>query len=190
MRTLLVLLLLLAAPSAWCDSLYQPDSFRALTADQRAYRVGDALTVLVVENSSASNSANTTTTKQGSVGFGSTLTPGNADRKGNLALNEDFTGKGSLSRSGKLLATMTVNVVGRAENGDLLIAGSQLIELNGEKQQIQIDGRVRPADITDNNTVLSQRIADAHISYIGEGILGEKQRPGILTRFLSWLHIL
>jgi len=190
MRTLAVLLLLLAAPGAWCDSLYQPETFKALTADNRAYRVGDALTVLVVENSSASNSANTTTNKQGSAGFGSTLTPGNSDRKGNLALNEDFVGKGSINRSGKLLATMTVNVVGRADNGDLLIAGSQVIDLNGEKQQIQIEGRVRPGDITDNNTVLSQRIADAHISYIGEGILGEKQRPGILTRILSWLRIL
>ena len=187
---LLSLLLLVAAPSAWCDSLYQPETFRPLTSDQRAYRIGDALTVLVVENSSASNSANTTTTKQGSAGFGTTLTPGNSDRKGNLALNEDFTGKGSINRSGKLLATMTVNVVGHTENGDLLVAGSQVIELNGEKQQIQLDGRVRPADITDNNTVLSPRIADARISYVGDGILGEKQRPGILTRFLSWLHIL
>jgi flagellar L-ring protein precursor FlgH len=186
---ILPVLLLFAAPSAWCDSLYQPETFRALTSDNRAYRIGDALTVVVVENSSASNSADTTTEKRGSVGFAATLT-NNADRKGSVDLNEDFAGKGKINRSGKLLATLTVNVVGHTENGDLLVAGSQVIELNGEKQQLQVDGRVRPVDIGDNNTVISSRIADARISYIGDGILGEKQRPGILTRFLSWLHIL
>jgi flagellar L-ring protein precursor FlgH len=49
---------------------------------------------------------------------------------------------------------------------------------------------VRPIDVTETNTILSSRIAEAKISYVGDGLLGEKQRPGILTRFLSWLRIL
>jgi len=188
MRYLLLLLLPLALPAAG-EGLYNPETFRALTADNRAYRIGDALTVVVVENSSATSSADTSTAKNGSVAGAATLT-NNQDRRVGVDLSEDFGGRGKIQRSGKLLATMTVNVVGHTENGDLLISGSQLIELNEEKQQMQIDGRVRPADIADNNVILSSRIADAKISYIGDGILGEKQRPGILTRFLSWLRIL
>jgi flagellar L-ring protein precursor FlgH len=49
---------------------------------------------------------------------------------------------------------------------------------------------VRPEDITDANAVLSSRIADAKITYVGDGILGEKQSPGILSRILSWLRLL
>ena len=188
MRYLLLLLLPLALPAAG-EGLYKPETFRALTADNRAYRIGDALTVVVVENSSATSSADTSTAKNGSVAGAATLT-NNQDRRFGVDLSEDFGGRGKIQRSGKLLATMTVNVVGHTENGDLLISGSQLIELNEEKQQMQIDGRVRPVDIADNNVILSSRIADAKISYIGDGILGEKQRPGILTRFLSWLRIL
>ena len=189
MKTLLTVALLLASAQACGQSLYSPDTFRALTADNRAYRIGDALTVVVVENSSASSTADTSTAKNGSVSGTASLT-NNPTRSAAVELNEDFAGRGKVQRTGKLVATMTVNVVGHTENGDLLIAGSQLIELNEEKQQMQIEGRVRPVDIADNNVVLSSRIADAKISYIGDGILGEKQRPGVLTRFLSWLRIL
>jgi flagellar L-ring protein FlgH len=183
------LILSLAAASAAGQSLYSPDTFRPITSDHRAWRIGDALTVVVVENSSATSSADTTTGKNGSVAGAATLT-NNQDRRVGVDISEDFSGRGKIQRSGKLLATVTVNVVGHTENGDLLIAGSQQIELNEEKQNLQIDGRVRPMDIGDNNVILSSRIADARISYVGDGILGEKQRPGILTRFLSWLRIL
>jgi flagellar L-ring protein FlgH len=185
----LSLALLLAAVPASGEGLYRPDTFRSLTADHRAYRIGDALTVVVVENSSASNSADTTTEKRGGVGVAATLT-NNQDRRASVDITEDFTGKGRIQRTGRLLATVTVNVVGYTENGDLLIYGSQLIEVNEEKQQLQVDGRVRPVDIGENNVILSSRIADAKIAYVGEGLLGEKQKPGILTRFLSWLNIL
>jgi len=170
------------------ESLYREETFRPLTADHRAYRIGDALTILVVENSSAASSADTKTNKNGSAGI--TVHSTNSDKKAGIDLNEDFSGAGKIQRSGKLLATLTVNVVGHTENGDLLIAGNQLIEVNEEKQEIKLEGRVRPVDIGEGNTLLSSRIADAKISYIGDGILGEKQKPGVLTRFLSWLGIL
>jgi flagellar L-ring protein precursor FlgH len=170
------------------QSLYREDSFRSLTADHRAYRLGDALTVLVFENSSATTSADTSLDKQGSVG--ATLSTTNSDKKANLTLNEDFAGKGRIQRSGKLLAQLTVNVTAVAPNGDLIVAGSQLIEVNDERQHILLQGRVRPLDISETNTVPSSRLADARISYVGDGVLAEKQHPGFLTRVLSWLGIL
>jgi flagellar L-ring protein precursor FlgH len=187
MRTAVALLILAAAPASG-ESLYKPESFQSLTADRRAHRVGDALTVLVFENSSASASADTTTEKRG--GLGIALSTHSTDKRANVDLSEDFAGKGRIQRSGRLLATLTVSVAALAPNGDLIVAGSQLIEVNEEKQHIQLEGRVRPSDVTEANTVVSSRIADARISYVGDGILGEKQRPGILTRLLSWLGIL
>jgi len=83
-----------------------------------------------------------------------------------------------------------VRVVDVAPNGDLVVAGQQLIEVNEEKQEIKLEGRVRAVDVSESNTVLSTRLADAKIWYVGDGLLGEKQRPGILTRILSWLRIL
>ena len=76
------------------------------------------------------------------------------------------------------------------KNGELQIKGQQLIEINGDKQLIQIEGRVRPRDISENNTLPSSRVAEAKISYVGDGILAEKQSPGILSRILTKLGFL
>jgi flagellar L-ring protein precursor FlgH len=189
MRSFLFFSLILLVNTGNAESLYREETFRPLTADHRAYRIGDALTVLVVENSTAASSADTTTNKKGSVGI-TVHNPGRGDKTAGIDLNDEFNGAGKIQRTGKLLATLTVNVVGHTENGDLLIAGTQLIEVNDEKQHIKLDGRVRPVDIGEGNTIISSRIADAKISYIGDGILGEKQKPGVLTRILSWLGIL
>jgi flagellar L-ring protein FlgH len=188
LRNLLIVVALLLPAAPWAESLYSEASYRPLTSDQRAYREGDTLTVLIVENSSSSTSADTTTNKRGGVGISIGTTT--RTEKGSVDINEDFSGKGRIQRSGRLLAQISVTVTEVLPNGDLRVSGSQVIEVNQEKQNIQLAGRVRPADITEGNAVLSTRIADAHIVYVGDGLLGEKQRPGILTRFLSWLRIL
>src|SRR5260221_10784821 len=175
------LVVLLTAPCApaRAESLYREESFRPLTSDYRASRVGDVLTVQVFENSSAAASADTSTAKTGSVGatLHSPVPIKNAglDPKAGLDINEDFSGKGKIQRSGKLLAQLTVTVRAVAPNGDLIVAGTQLIEVNDEKQNIVLEGRVRPGDISESNTVVSSRLADARISYVGDGVLGEKQ---------------
>lgn len=171
-------------------SLYQGDgSYRPLTSDQRARRVGDMLTVLVVENSSASANASTGTEKSGGLTFGWKSTQ--RVESANLQLGDTFGGKGQIQRSGRLLAQLSVTVREiDAVSGLLSVTGEQQILVNDEKQAITLSGKVRPIDILDNNTVLSNRLADAHISYIGDGILSEKQHPGILTRLLGWLGIL
>lgn len=170
------------------DDLYRAGEFRALTSDRRARNVGDVLTVLVVENSSASSSAGTSTEKaaDGGVRF---VTP-NRQRSYGLGLDENFDGAGKVSRTGKLLAQLSVNIVAVQPNGDLLVKGEQLIEINGEKQAINIEGRVRPVDVSEGNAVLSSRIADSRITYVGDGVLAESQRKGWLPRILTLLGLL
>lgn len=190
MKTVLATILaaLLTPGGAAAESLYHESSFRPLTSDQRAYRIGDVLTVLIVENSSASTTADTTTDNRGGVGISIGTTT--REERAAVNVNQDFVGRGRIQRSGRLLAQLSVNVVDVLPNGDLQLVGTQMIEVNGEKQHIELMGRVRPADVTEGNAVLSTRIADARITYVGDGVLGEKQRPGVLTRFLNWLRIL
>jgi flagellar L-ring protein precursor FlgH len=185
---LLALALALAAGHAAAQGLYREETFRSLTADHRAQRVGDALTVLVIENASASASADTSTDKSAGIALG--VTGPSTAKSASADLSEQFSGGGRIQRSGKLVAQLSVSVIEVLPNGDLRVAGEQRIEVNEETQHIRLEGRVRPVDITEANAVLSLRIADAKITYVGDGLLGEKQRPGILARILSWLRLL
>jgi len=187
-RIVLVIAAVCCASGALAQSLYDETTFQSLTADRRALKPGDSLTVLVMENASASASADTTTTKQGGLTAGIKGTT--MSQTGSLTLGEDFGGKGTVNRTGRVAAQITVTVRSVAPNADLFISGRQQILVNGEKQLIELDGRVRPIDIDQSNTVVSNRIADAHITYVGDGILAEKQKQGILTHILGWLGLL
>lgn len=182
-----VLLLGVMSQSA-AESLYKPETYRALTSDRRAYRVGDILTVLVVENSSASATSGTSTDKGNDTGI-RFLSP-NSQKNYSLGINESFDGGGRIARTGRLLAQISVAVTAIDNTGDLKIKGEQLIEINGEKQSINLEGRVRPRDIDEQNTVLSNRIAEAKLTYVGDGVLAESQHKGWLSRLISLLGLL
>lgn len=191
MRILLCVLLACLPPlCAAGGSLYDEAQFRSLTQDRRALHVGDSLTVLIFENSSASANANTGLNKEGKVGFGLSARDPKVGGHFDLDMNEDHSGGGKITRSGKLAAQITVTVQKIETNGEMQVAGKQVIYVNDEKQEIVLKGRVRPQDVSETNTVVSTRLADASISYLGEGVLAEKQKPGIFTRFLSWLGLL
>jgi flagellar L-ring protein precursor FlgH len=186
-----------AVPGVGAHSLFEQSTFQSLTADRRALRPGDSLTVLVVENASASASANTTTNKTGGIiagikgdaisGAGSSS---GGQFNGSLSLGEDFGGKGTVQRAGRVAAQITVTVLSVAPNQELFVSGRQQILVNGEKQLIELSGRVRPIDVSENNTIVSSRIADASINYVGDGILAEKQKQGVISRIFSWLGLL
>lgn len=173
---------------AIAENLYNKDGFRALTADRRARNIGDVLTVLIVENSSAAATAGAKTGMSNAKGID--ISSPDKHRGYGLGLDESFEGSGKISRTGRLLAQLSVTVVGIDLNGDLKIKGEQLIEINGEKQVINLNGRVRPMDIGDNNSIASNRIADARITYIGDGVLAESQKKGWFSRVLSFLGLI
>ena len=80
-------------------------------------------------------------------------------------------------------------MVGIEANGDLRVAGEQVVEVNNEEQMIRLEGRVRPHDISETNAVVSSRIADARIQYVGDGVLAEGQRQGWITKVLTWMGL-
>lgn len=188
-RSVLALVLLLAATTAAsAQSLYDEKTFRPLTADNKAFRIGDVLTVQVIENATASANADTGTRRGNNV-TAQLSRPKLGPVAVGVATSGDFDGGGSTARAGKLLAQLSVTVREVLANGDLRVAGQQLLLINDEQQRIDLEGRVRPQDISDGNVVASSRLADARINYAGQGDLADRQRPAWWRKVIDWLGL-
>lgn len=171
-------LLLWAAPSG-AQSL-----FSDLTP-KRANRVGDILTILISENTSASNKATVKTGKTDALEIKSEgFIPLPATKQD---FKNTYNGDGSVVRSQQIQARVTATVVGRKDNGDLLIEGARQIEVNGEKEVVTVSGAVNPLIIPPDNTIEAFRIADLQITYKGKGVATEGSRPGFFLRLVNWL---
>lgn len=158
-------------------SLFDEGSYRPLAGDHKAFRMGDVLTVQVFEHSSASTSADTGTRRRNQVSA-ELDGPSVRGAGGRMAINGDFDGGGRTERSNRVLITLGVTVRELLPNGDLRVGGEQMLVVNGEQQRVTVEGRVRPADVSDGNVVLSTRMADARITYVGDGELSQRQeRP-------------
>lgn len=173
--------------TAWAESLYQPDTYRPLTGDNKAFRVGDAVTVQVFESSSASTSTDTNTQRKNSINASVTSVASSRQRGFGVTAGGDFEGGGTTQRANRLLATLTVTVREVLPSGELRISGEQLLKVNEETHRVNLEGRVRPQDISDGNVVLSTRLADARITYVGDGDLSERQRRGLWRSVMDWL---
>jgi flagellar L-ring protein precursor FlgH len=179
------LLMMLAAGAASADSVFNEASYRPLTSDHRSHRIGDILNVLIYETATASTSAKTDTNR--STGVGVTASDGFKKIEGDLGIKNDFEGGGTSNQTGKLVASISVTIQRILDNGDLIVSGEQYIELNNDSQLISVRGRARPEDVTTDNAILSSRLADSQIKFVGEGLLNGRSKPGLITRFFNWL---
>ena len=163
---------------------------RSLFSDNKAFRVGDAVTVVVVETTSASNDASTSSNRESNLSFaGSGSAAGKAlpDASLGIGTSNKFKGDGSTSTSGSVRAKISARVDTVFANGNLYINGSRTIAINGEEQLVQISGVVRPSDVQPDNSVFSYNISDAKILFQGNGIVSRSQEPGWLTKFFHWI---
>lgn len=176
----------LAIVTAGAQSLYDEASFRDLTADRKAFRVGDVLTVQVIESAMATANADTGTQRNNNLSVDASISrPSDHGLKASASVGSDFDGGGRTQRAGKLVAQLTVSIRDVLSNGDLVIVGEQQLTINDERQRISLTGRVRAQDISDTNVVLSTRIADADIVYVGEGHLADRQKPAWWRRLFD-----
>lgn len=184
-----VMLAILALPiSAHAQSLIDPDGYRSLTGDRRGYQIGETLTVLVVESTRAESSAGTGADSQTSIG-GSANT-NTSENRFSLGLQGNSDGTGQTSRRGQVRANVSVRIIEKLPEGLLRVTGVQAVTINDERQQIRIDGLVRPDDINYDNTVFSYRLAEAVIDIVGDGVVTDAQKQNIFFRTLKWLRIL
>lgn len=162
-----------------------------------AKNIGDILTIVVSETSTANYSVSTTAAKKDDNSVASAVLPFISSLKiplldqllGGLSTgaNSSNSGTGSTSQSGRLTARVTVTVKQVLPNGNMVIEGVRMIKVNKEEQQITFTGIVREDDVRADNTVLSERVAEARITNLGKGLAADRQRRGILTRILDWL---
>jgi flagellar L-ring protein FlgH len=163
---------------------------RSLFADPKAAHVGDALMVLVVETSSASNDASTETSRESDLSLsasGKAGTSGMPDVSVGVGTGNSFKGTGATSSKGSVRAKISARVDSVLANGDLVITGHRTIVVNGEEQRITLSGIVRPPDILADNSVYSYNIAEARIAFEGNGSVSSVQGPGWITKFLHWI---
>ncbi len=151
----------------------------------RARKIGDILTILVTESTSASNSSAIDTQKEAALNW---TGPGGLKLPG-FSLSGDatneFKGEGTTQRSQSIQARVSVHVVDVRPNGDLVLEGSRVIDINGESEVIYITGSINPFVIPVTNVIESFRVANLQVSYKGKGVLTEGARPGFLIRFVN-----
>ncbi len=173
-------------------AIYQSGQQIELFADLKARRVGDVLTVRLTETTSASKSAVTKTTKTTGVNntgptvLGRTITTGGVPIfTTTLAGADSFDGEGSSTQGNSLAGSLTVTVMEVQLNGNLVVQGDKTLKLNQGDEFVHVSGVVRVADIQADNTVTSDRVSDAHISYSGKGVIDSSNRMGWLARFFN-----
>ena len=173
-------------------SIYQNGRDIAYFEDLKARRVGDIVTIRLQEATQATKSSNTQTSKESetslsapTIGGRGVTVNGTNILEVSAAGEREFAGTGSSTQSNQLSGSITATVIERMPNGNLLIEGEKWLTLNQGDELIRVTGIVRPFDITPDNTVGSDKIANARIRYSGKGTLADANRAGWLTRFFN-----
>ncbi len=168
--------------------------------DMRARRVGDLLTIKLAERMDATKKAtsavkrtNTSSVTNPSIlgaspqfslpGVLPLSTTSNLGLGTSLSSSTDFSGEGDSAQSNKLTGDITVTVIEVLANGYLMVRGEKRIGINQGNEYIKLSGVVRPADIDSTNTVLSTKMADPTIVYVGDGQIASANAMGWLAKF-------
>ncbi|PUU89139.1 MULTISPECIES: flagellar basal body L-ring protein FlgH [Halanaerobium] len=183
--SIVLIIVFLATSAAAAESLWS-DNSKGLYQDYPEYEMGDIITVVIEEDASAIQSANSDASQGSDY---------NAEGSGFLdflpffdfSYSDSESADGQTQRSGTLEADITTEVVELRENGNLKIQGTKRVKINGEIQTIILEGVIRPQDINFDNEVSSKRVSNANIEYEGEGVVGDKQDPGVLTRLFNFI---
>ncbi|TMV83456.1 flagellar basal body L-ring protein FlgH [Thioclava sp. BHET1] len=183
-------------------SLWQNGS-RGFFGDQRASRVGDLLTVdiNIDDQAKLSNGTQRATdssqqmSKPGFFGYGAKiykLLPGvsksdlaSDDNIVDLSSASSFDGSGSIDRNESITLKVAALVIKKLPNGEMVIAGRQEVKVNHELRELRVAGIIRPQDITTDNTIPYQKIAEARITYGGKGTISSAQQPRYGDDFMN-----
>lgn len=168
-------------------SIFSASTYAPLYGGTRARAVGDSLTILLVESTTAAKTVGSKSAKGGGV----SITPPKA---GPFAFNPDaasassnsnFTGSGNASQTSTLSSTLSVTIAEVRPNGTALVRGQKRMLISQGNEWVQISGIVRLIDIDPDNTILSSQVADARIEYSGKGALQQASKQGWLGRIFN-----
>lgn len=162
-----------------------------LYSDIRARDLGDIITVRLQESTQASKSASTGMSRNSNVNLptpsvlGRDLTFRDYSLSANLQGDTNFSGDAQADQRNSLSGEITVTVIRVLPNGNLIVRGEKWLTLNNGQEYVRLTGIIRPQDVRSDNTILSNRVANARIEYSGTGSLADTQRQGWLTRFFN-----
>ena len=170
-------------------AIYQPGFEMTLYDDRKAHRVGDLITITLTERTAARKSAESEMSKSSSIELANPTLLGNVVGAEGLDLGVDVSasrsanGDAEANQSNSLSGSITVTVAEVLPNGILAVRGEKWITLNTGDELVRISGLVRSEDVSQYNTVLSTRVADARITYSGTGAFANASQPGWLSQF-------
>ncbi len=169
------------ARSLWRDNQW------SIYADRKARNVGDILTIVISESTTQTATKARSNSKEGSVSLGAGTGIFHFLAAAAASGSDSFTANGSASDTNSVSGQITVTVVEVLPNDNMIVEGTQSIWQNRDEHKITVRGIVRRDDVTRNNTVPSNLVADATLKFDGKGPLNAKQRQGILTQIFNFL---
>ena len=177
-----------AAPRAPTGSLFQSVRYRPLFEDRRARIEGDTVTILIVENVSASQTSTSTIDKKGSSKAGVSAFPllsANSFTRASVAGESatDFSGKGGTQSANTFQGSITATVVEVQPNGHLVVTGEKQIGVNQNVDVLRFSGTIDPRSIQSGSVVSSTQVANVRIESRGRGAQQESQVMPWLGRF-------
>jgi flagellar L-ring protein FlgH len=161
--------------------------------DVRAVKIGDVITVQISIDDKATfgNSTDRSLQSQINTGFNFQLTQNQTmtqfEPQYTSSSDSSTNGQGSIDRSEKIQLSIAAVVTDVLPNGNLIISGSQEVRVNFELRLLHVAGIVRPQDISRENTIAYDKIAEARISYGGRGRIMEVQQPAVIQQIYDRL---
>lgn len=173
---------------AGATSLWSEDGGSlSLFSDRKARNVGDILTIIINESSSATRANSASNSKDGSQKLAAGSGIFHFLAAASASQSDSFKASGNLKNTNAVTGKVTVQVTEVKPNGNMVISGTQSIMQNKDEHKITLTGIVRRDDVSKDNTVVSSLVADAQLKFDGKGPLNAKQRQGILTQILNIL---
>ena len=174
--------------AAASGSIYQAGTSRTLFEDRRARYVGDTMTILITETTSASTKSNTNASRSTSIKASvPTISglPGKSLQGLDLSASSSnsLAGKGDAAANNVFTGSITVTVIEVLPNGNLQVSGEKQVSIGAGTEFIRLSGIVNPYFISTANTISSTNVADARIEYKESGVISEAQIMGWLARF-------
>ncbi len=164
--------------SLWIDT----GRLANMVADYKAARVGDLVTISVVQNLSASSAGTVATNRTFSASSGIAALPGQLKTNGVANLfspssTQALSGKGTATSQTSLSTTLTGRVAAVLPTGTLVVEAERQIVMNHEHETVILRGLVRPGDLDANNTVTSNSVGNLEVEVKGKGVISEGIRP-------------
>jgi flagellar L-ring protein precursor FlgH len=178
-------------------SIYQSGYDTRLFEDQTAKRIGDVLTITLLERTQARKADDLRTKKDLDVSInapsmyslGAQMLSGQTlsgqDINASIQANREFDGEGKANQSNSLSGNISVTVIDVLPNGNLSVRGEKRVTLNQGDEFIRLSGIVRPVDINAANIITSDKVADVTIMYVGEGAMADASKMGWVARILN-----